>query len=323
LQEDSQSEREFSHQTAFRTPHGRPKLPVKGTLFLNRNSGVRSEDDALIAAAREAGLEVVELSSDVDCVREVRNRIARGVRLFVAAGGDGTVHHVIQGLIHADAELAVIPTGTYNHFARDLGIPLTWRQALDVALTGDKRFVDAARVNERFFVNNVSLGLYPEMVARREARGRDYPRWKARMYAFAGTLRKYRHVTLAVESEAHNELIRTHVFMVSNNSYDMERLGVQAPRETLTGGKLSVYWLPHTSRVRLMRYIARYLAGRVRTIPGFRSFRTRRLRVQSTHKELRVGIDGEVFELRTPLTIIIVPQSLIVRVPRGTRADSG
>jgi len=289
---------------------------VKGTLFLNRNSGVKSEDEALIAAAREAGLEVVELGEGVDCLREVRERIARGTRLIIAAGGDGTVHHVVQGLIHADAELAVIPTGTYNHFARDLDIPLTWQGALEVALSGDRKFVDTGRVNEQFFVNNVSLGLYPEMVARREARGRDYPRWKARLYAFAGAMRKYKHVTLAVESDARHELIRTHVFMVSNNSYDMERFGVQAPRKTLAGGKLSVYWLPHTSRMWLMRSIARYLAGRVRTIPGFRSFRTTRLRVQSTHKTLNVGIDGELFELKMPLNITIVPQSLIVRVPR-------
>jgi len=292
-------------------------LPAKGTLFLNRNSGLKSEADELIAAASVAGLEVVEIAGDIDCVREVRDRIARGTKLFIAAGGDGTVHHIVQGLIHTNAELAVIPIGTYNHFARDLAIPLTWPEALEVALRGQSHFVDTGRVNERFFVNNVSLGLYPEMVARREARGRDYPRWKARLYAFAGTLRKYRHVTLAVESEAHNELIRTHVFMVSNNSYDMERFGVQAPRETLTGGKLSVYWLPHTSRIRLMRSIARYLAGRVRTIPGFRSFRTTRLRVQSTHKELHVGIDGELFALHTPLTVTIAPKSLIVRVPRA------
>ena len=59
---------------------------------------------------------------------------------------------------------------------------------------------------------------------------------------------QYPHVTLAVEIGARHELIRTHVFMVSNNSYDLERFGVEAPRETLTEGKLSVYWLPHTSR---------------------------------------------------------------------------
>jgi diacylglycerol kinase family enzyme len=294
-------------------------LPEKGTLFLNRNSGVRAETDDLLEAARAAELEVVELSESIDCEREIRDRLARGVRLFIAAGGDGTIHHVVQALIQTDGVLAVIPVGTYNHFARDLEIPLTWREALDVALNGDTRPVDAARVNERFFVNNVSLGLYPELVARREARGRHYPRWKARIFAFYGTLRKYRHVTLALESQGHHEVIRTHVFMVSNNSYDLERFGVEAPRETLTGGRLSVYWLPHTSRLRLTRYLARYLAGRVRTIPGFRSFRTTSLRVQSTHAQVRVGIDGELFPLAAPLTVTIVPQSLLVRVPKSER----
>lgn len=291
-------------------------MPVKGTLFLNRNSGPKADAAALADAARAAGVEIVELGEDIDCPAEIRSRLSRGIRLFIAAGGDGTVHHVVQALIHTDGILAVIPIGTYNHFARDLEIPLAWQEALDVALNGDTRSVDAGRVNDRYFVNNLSLGLYPELVARREARGRDYPRWKARIYAFYGTLRKYRHVTLALEADGRNELIRTHVFMVSNNSYDVERFGIEAPRETLTGGALSVYWLPHTSRFRLTRYIARYLAGRVRTIPGFRSFRTSHLRVQTVRDHLRLGIDGELFTLPAPLTVTIMPQSLSVRVPR-------
>ena len=126
-------------------------------------------------------------------------------------------------------------------------------------------------------------------------------------------------MTLTVEAEGHTELIRTHVFMVSNNSYDLGRTGIEAPRETLSGGALSVYWLTHTSRLRLTRYIARYLAGRVRTIPGFRSFRTSHLRVQTVHAHLRLGIDGELFTLDAPLTVSIVPQSLSVRIPRRQR----
>lgn len=297
-------------------------MPAKGTLFLNRNSGVKSEDEALIAAARSAEIEIVELGPDVDCAAEVRKRLAAGTSLFIAAGGDGTVHHLVQALVNSGAALAVIPSGTYNHFARDLEIPLTWPEALEVALHGHSRTVDTGRINDRVFVNNVSLGLYPEMVTLREAHGRDYPRWKARAFAFYGTLRKYRHVTLSVESNGRSELIRTHVFMVSNNSYDLERFGVEAARETLTGGALSVYWLRHASRLQLMRYIARYLAGRVRTIPGFRSFRTTSLRVQSTHAHARVGIDGEVFTLDSPLEISIVPQSLLVRVPRAAAAGT-
>ncbi len=294
----------------------RPKLPVRGTLFLNRNSGSRADAEDLIAAARADDVEVVELSAEIDCGKEIRDRISRGVRLFIAAGGDGTVHHVVQAVAQTDAVLAVIPAGTYNHFARDLNIPLTWREALDVALNGDSRQIDAARINDRFFINNVSLGLYPELVARREEHGRDYPRWRARLYALYSTLRKFPHVTLSVETESQQDVIRTHVFMVSNNSYDLERFGVEAPRERLTEGKLTVYWLSHRSRWQLARIVARYMAGRVREIPGFTMFRTRQMRVQSSRALLKVGIDGELFTLKTPLSIVSVPQSVTVRVPK-------
>ena len=290
---------------------------TRGTIFLNATSGAKAAgDESLVSAASEAGLEVIRITPDLDVTAAVRDRLANGRLLFVAAGGDGTVNAVMQPLVqHPEASLAVIPAGTYNHFARDLDIPLDWREALQVALHGRRRSVDTARANDRFFVNNLSIGLYPDLVRRREEKGRDYPRWKARMYAIYATMRKYRHVTLAIESVHHHELVRTHVFMVSNNSYDLSRLGIEAPRATLEEGRLSVYWLPHLSRLKLMRFVARYLAGRVRETPGFRSFRTTRMKVQSSKPMIRVGIDGEVFTLATPLTITTVPQSLSVMVP--------
>jgi diacylglycerol kinase family enzyme len=274
------------------------------------------EIDALRDACAHAGIEIVELSPEVDCAHEVRERARRGVKVFIAAGGDGTVHHVLQTLPHSDAALAVLPLGTYNHFARDMNVPLDWRGALDVALNGHSKQIDLGRINDRYFANNVSIGLYPELVAKREERGRDYPRWKARLFALYTTLRKYPHVTLSVETAHHSEVLRTHVFMISNNRYDLERIGIEAPRETLTEGKLSVYWLPHTSRLRLMRFLARYAAGRVRTIPGFRSFKTLRMRVATPRDHLKVGIDGEVFTMYPPLVVTAAPQSLLVKVPR-------
>jgi diacylglycerol kinase family enzyme len=289
---------------------------VKGTLFLNPNSGVIADKTATEEAARQAGLEVVHVERDLDITAAVRERMQQGKKLFIAAGGDGTVNCVIQALVSSDAQLGVVPLGTFNHFAKDLNLPLDWKTALDIALTGTTRQVDAARVSDRFFVNNVSLGLYPEFVAKREERGRNYPRWKARIVAAFVTLEKHPHVAITVETEHHHEVIRTHVFMVSNNSYDLSRLGVDAPRTTLEEGRLSVYWLPHISRLDLMRFAAHYLAGRVKNAPGFRSFRTARMKVQSAKKRLHVGIDGEVFTMETPLVITIVPKSLLVKVPR-------
>ncbi|HEX3069852.1 MAG TPA: diacylglycerol kinase family protein, partial [Thermoanaerobaculia bacterium] len=227
-----------------------------------------------------------------------------------------TINTVIQPLVNTDAIFGVIPVGTYNHFAKDLGIPLAWREALDVILSGATKPIDTARVNDRFFVNNVSMGLYPELVARREEKGRDYPRWKARLFAALATLRKYPHIAVTLDSENHHEVIRTHVLMISNNSYDLSRLGIEAPRMALEEGRLSVYWLPHVRRLALTSFVAHYLAGRVHTAPGFRSFRTSRVRMQSSKKHFPLGVDGEVVTMEMPLTITIVPQSLSVKVPR-------
>lgn len=292
----------------------------KGTLFFNPSSGAKlskAGKDEMIAAASAAGLEVIPLTREIDCAQTIRERMARGVRLFVAAGGDGTITNIVQPLVNSDAILGVLPVGTYNHFAKDLELPLDWKEALAVVLNGQTRQIDAARLNDRFFVNNVSLGLYPELVARREEKGRDYPRWKARLYAAYRTLRKYPSITLNIETAHHHEIVRTHVFMVSNNSYDLSRIGIEAARNTLEEGRLSVYWLPHISRWKMMKFVAHYLAGRVREAPGFRSFRTAAMKMQSARKTIRVGIDGEVFTIETPLVITTVPKSLLVKVPKG------
>jgi diacylglycerol kinase family enzyme len=292
---------------------------MKGTLFFNPSSGGRMAPPELAAfrqALTDAELEVIEIRKGLDIPGAVRERLARGQRLFIAAGGDGTINHVVQSLVHTEGCLGVLPVGTFNHFAKDLGLPLDWREALEVVLTGAVKQIDCARINDRFFVNNLSMGLYPELVARREEKGRDYPRWKARLWAAYTTLRKFPHVSLVVETEHHQEVIRTHMFMISNNSYDLSRIGVEAPRTTLSEGRLSVYWLPHISRLRLMSFAAHYLAGRVREAPGFRSFRTSRMKMNASKRSLHIGLDGEVLEMPTPLVITTVPQSLLVKVPR-------
>lgn len=288
-------------------------------MFLNPSSGAKLPEAEIAALRTEAeglGLEIVRISRDVDCPALIRERLAQGIRLFVAAGGDGTINTVVQPLINTEAVFGVIPVGTYNHFAKDLGIPLPWREALQVIASGTTRQVDTARINERFFVNNISMGLYPELVAKREAKGRDYPRWKARMLAAWSTLQKYPHIAVTLDSANHHEVVKTHVLMISNNSYDLSRMGIEAPRTGLEEGRLSVYWLPHVPRMVLMSFVAHYLAGRVHSAPGFRSFRTSGIKMQSARKRLDVGVDGEVVVFETPLVVTTVPSSLLVKVPR-------
>ena len=288
-------------------------------MFFNPSSGAKlspAEATALKAEAELSGLEVLQVTPQLDCAALIRERLDRGQRLFVAAGGDGTINTVVQPLINSEAVFGVIPVGTYNHFAKDLGIPLPWKEALDVVVNGTVKQVDSARINDRFFLNNISMGLYPELVAKREAKGRDYPRWKARLFAAWSTLQHYPHIAATLESANHHEVVKTHVLMISNNCYDLSRMGIEASRMGLEEGRLSVYWLPHMPRLVLMSFVAHYLAGRVHHAPGFRSFRTARIMMNSPRKQLDVGVDGEVMTFTTPLVITTVPQSLLVKVPR-------
>lgn len=293
----------------------------RGALFMNPASGTADRERAgqIRAAASEAGLQVFTLEKGLDVHAEVRQKVERGEKLFVAAGGDGTVHTVTQALIGTDGELAVLPVGTWNHFARDIGVPLDWREALEVALTGTIAQIDVGRVNDRFFVNNLSLGFYPELVQHRE-KYRHFGKWRAYLHAISAAMKKFPRVVLAVEAPQLFETIKTHVFMVSVNAYDLGQPGILAPRESLDGGFLSVYWLPDLPKHQFVLTVGRYLRGKMGADGAIRSLRTTSLRVQSARVSMRVGLDGELREVATPLVITIVRRALNVRVPRNTPA---
>lgn len=289
-----------------------------GALYFNPSSGARDPEIAtgVRARAAESSIDVVEIQPGLDIAADIRERMAAGQRLFIASGGDGTIHTVCQPLVNSDAVLGILPVGTFNHFARDLQIPLDWREALEVALGGETIQVSAASINEQFFVNNISIGLYPLIAAEREQLRKVYSKWKAYRKATWAAFRKLHHVSLVVESSHQMQTIKTHVFVVSVNPYDIEAFGIVAPRTTFEGGNLSVYWLPDLQKAALIRTLARYFSGKA--VPGtdFRSLHTTQLRVQTSHHTIRVGMDGELYDLEPPLVIRPVPKSLQVRVPR-------
>jgi len=265
--------------------------------------------------AREAGLEIAEIRPDLDIEALVADRIDSGRRLFIAAGGDGTIHHLLQSVVGTSAVLGVIPLGTVNHLARDLGIPLEWRAALEVALTGTEREIDVAVVNGRYFVNNMMLGFYPSMVYHRERLRGTRGKWGAWAQAGWAALRTFPHIALALESPHHLEAIRTQLFTVAVNAYDLSQPGMVAERTTLHRGRLAVYWLPFMNRLAFARTVARYARGSALEIEGFRQMETSRLRISSARPRFRMAIDGELVEMSPPLTISIVPRGLNVRLP--------
>lgn len=282
--------------------------PGSGTADAARAAEIRQEASAV-------GLDVIDVVKGFDVFAEVRSRIDRGEKLFVAAGGDGTINTVVQPLVGTEAQLGVLPVGTWNHFARDLGIPMNWREALEVAVGGETRQIDVGRVNDHFFMNNMSLGMYPEMVRHRE-RLRRFGKWRAYAKATSAALKKFPTVALTIDSAHHLQTVKTQVFMISVNPYDLGRRGVLAPRKTLDGGTLAVYWLPEMPKARFTIALARYIRGKVRDEGGIRWLQTAHLKVQTATSPVRVGMDGEIKKLTPPLVISIVRGGINVRAPR-------
>lgn len=289
-----------------------------GTLFFNRSSG--SFDAARLEALRsrlgEAGIELEEIERGrTDIAGRIREKLGRGQTLFIAAGGDGTIHHAAQALVQTDAVLAVLPVGTFNHLARDIGIPLDWDAALDVALGNSIHEIDVGVVNGRYFLNNMILGIYPDVVREREKLRQHHSKWRAYLKATRLAFKRFRHVSVTIESAERMELVKTHVFAVSVNRYDLNTLGVVAPKTSFTDGRLSVYWLPYTTKLRFIRTLARYLRGSMRHGDELRTLSTLAVKVQSSKSHVRSGIDGELVELQMPLRVSIVPRGIRMKVP--------
>jgi diacylglycerol kinase family enzyme len=276
----------------------------------------------VVAACARLGLDahvaVAEDGAKVEA--EVRAALDRGATLVVGGGGDGTLNQVAAALLAdprgAQVRFGVLPLGTLNHFAKDLGIPLELDAAVAVLARGRTAEVDVAEVNGQPFLNNSSLGLYPDMVHERERQqgrlGRG--KWPAFAWACLAALRRYSFHTVRLRVEGREIVRRTPFVFVGNNDYDLSGRDIGA-RHHLDRGALCVWVAHRTSRLGLLWFALAALFGQLHRVHGLDHLRSDQLVIESHSPRLRVSIDGEVQELATPLRYRSRPRSLRVLVP--------
>jgi YegS/Rv2252/BmrU family lipid kinase len=256
----------------------------------------------------QGGAELSELAQDA----------ARGpYKIIVAGGGDGTINSVAGIVVNSGKTLGVLPLGTLNHFARDLKIPSNLEAAAQTIVAGHTTEVDVAEVNDRIFVNNSSLGLYPIIVREREKRERlGLGKWPAAVWATIQALRRYPFldVRLRVDDEM---LDRTTPFVfIGNNEYAMEAFNIGL-RERLDRGVLSIYITHRTSRLKLISLALRAVFGSLRDDKDFLALRSNEVKIETPHKRLRVALDGEITVMVPPLQYRVRPRALRVIVPKA------
>ncbi len=266
----------------------------------------------------EAGVEidVAPLDHRHDVRDAAREALKAKPALLVAAGGDGTISAVADVLCGTGTALGVVPCGTLNHFARDLGIPLDRAEAARAIAAGRRIAVDAGEVNGRGFINNVSLGLYPGMVRERERQQRRLRRSKrhAMLWATLAVLNRPPLLDLRLELDDEVHDCRAPFVFVGNNDYEMEGFDI-GTRARLDGGCLNVYTTRGCSAGSLVMLTLRALFGRLRQAEDFVESKASTLRVTSRKRRLLVAIDGEVTTMDTPLELRMRRRALQVIVP--------
>ncbi|MFC3110486.1 diacylglycerol/lipid kinase family protein [Undibacterium arcticum] len=260
----------------------------------------------------------VTLARSGDQILEASQFAARdGYDVIVAGGGDGTINTVASALVGTDIAFGVLPLGTLNHFAKDLHIPLDLDAAVRNIAARHSVKIDAAEVNGRIFLNNSSLGLYPDIVRHRETQQRRLGRgkWPAFFWATVTALRRYPflNVTLRLNNEEHKR--RTPFIFVGNNEYLMEGFNIGG-RKRLDSGQLCLYVTHRTGRLGLLLLAIRALFGRLRQAKDFDAVAAREVLIETRHKRIRVATDGEVTVMETPLRYRNCPGALNVIVPQ-------
>ena len=282
-------------------------------LVRNPRSGSAS-DDALVARARKRLADVE--SFDLDPHADLAGAIDRALledRVVVAAGGDGTVNAVVQHLA-ARGTLGVIPGGTLNHFARDLGVRDPDR-ALETLERGKPRPIDLGRADGKVFVNGVGLGLYPEVVRERDRSWQPFGRWVAGAAASVGVLRRATPLVGTVSVDGDDRQLDAWIVFVGNNRFGAApgRIGA---RERLDEGVLDVRLLTASGRTRGPVNLA-WAVLRDRAWVGRRLVRAeaRRVEIHVTAGPRLLSLDGEVSDAVDHAVIEIVPRALRVLHP--------
>jgi diacylglycerol kinase family enzyme len=290
-------------------------------IIFNPNAGTALATGATTASLSDlftqAGLSFDIDDDDNDPLSDRIKRALEGpADVVVAAGGDGTVLAVAEGLLGSDKTLAVLPLGTVNGLARDLGLALDLTTAIAQLPTLEARAIDVAEVNGRSFLHNVIIGLIPSIAVGRElVRGGGIGQ-KLNFVSFA--LRRFaraKRIALALRlDDTVTRIERVQTLVVANNSYD-QRLGAIMARRRLDRGTLTAYIIRSFKVGDAMRLAFEMALGRWRDDPVIEYEKVKTLTVASKRQRLLVTMDGEVLTMETPLVFGVRPKSLQVLAP--------
>ena len=274
--------------------------------------------DVLIARSDELALVAQRAATQAKATRTA----------VVAVGGDGTINTVAQAAHALGCAMGVVPQGTFNYFARTHGIPADPAEAIQLLLQCTPLPVQVAAVNDRVFLVNASLGLYPQLLEEREAYKARFgrSRWVAFWAASATLLRAQRKLRLTIEQGSVTREVRTLTLFVGNNRLQLSQLGVHAqatPVHAPDVGHITAIMLRPIGTLAMIRLMLHGAMGTLGDAQSVEHFEFERLLVRPTlapgRRGVKVAFDGEVARMRAPLTFRVLEKPLFLLKPQPER----
>ncbi len=270
----------------------------------------------IVRALREGGHEVTaEVVGRRGLARALSAVAVRpGIDAVVVGGGDGTLLTAVLAGLGRERPLGVLPLGTLNLFARDLGLPLDPVEAAGLLAGAEVADIDLAEVNGLPFIIWASLGMHPWMVRRRDHLQREgMGKWPAMALAAFRALRRYPIIDVTLTLDSGTVAVETPLMVITNNAWREVRPPLS--RVALDRGELEVHAARGSSRLSLLWLALRALLGRWKTSQLLDTYVAREVRVSTRTRRAMVSLDGEVTVLRSPLVFKLRPGALKVLKP--------
>jgi diacylglycerol kinase family enzyme len=286
-------------------------------VIINKNGGSAVEPNMVeieqILHRRGADYEIAVVAGE-EISSTARRMAGQGFEIIAAGGGDGTVNSVAAEVVSSSAALGVLPLGTLNHFARDLGISTDIKQATELLVKGQTSQLDYATVNEHLFLNNSGVGLYPHLVRRRQIDEPRMGKWPAALLsAWRLAKRPFTCLDLQIVCGKVKRNVRTPFIFIGNNDYRIDAMGLNN-RERLDEGCLVVYAHNGGNRFRLALNGLLVTAGFSRHLDWV-TLRGNTVTVTGQSASLDVTRDGEIITLSLPLEYRVHAGKLKVVAP--------
>jgi diacylglycerol kinase family enzyme len=298
---------------------------MKLIAIINREAGAAAQGtdafsaDALLREFSANGIEAtVRAVAPAKIEAALRDAVAARPDAVVIGGGDGTVRSAAALLAGTGLPLGVLPLGTLNHFAKDLGMPPAWRPAVAVFAAAVTREVDVAEVNGHIFVNNCSLGAYAEAVRRRDAlrRTRGHGKAVAMVRASFAVFRRLRRLNLHITVDGDTRHARTPLVVVANNRYSGRVLDASL-RARLDEGRLWLYTAHVHRHLAVLRLAWQALTRRsLDEADALAAKPAVEITIEApAGRPLPVAADGELVDVTSPLVFRVRARALRVLAP--------